>query len=112
MNNEAILAKLVELGYVQLVRKLDSGASLYQSKEGLIFGSTGFDCLMTHNFVIVLDALISECGKRGHPIVIFDSMEIYQDKYMRGTVFESDYSRQSVAEAFMKVTGISEVSDE
>ena len=107
MNNEAILNKLIELGYVQLVRKLDSGASLYQSKEGLIFGSTGFDVLMTHNFVIVLDALISECGKRGYVIKIDDNfLEIKDAEYQSVLIHHADYSRQSVAEAFCKVMGI------
>ena len=58
------------------------------------------------------DALVSECGKRGYVIKIDDNfLEIKDAEYQSVLIHHAEYSRQSVAEAFCKVVGISEVSD-
>lgn len=102
MNNEAILNKLVELGHVKELRKLESGVFLYES-GGCSFGGEGFNAFDELSYLIIQDALVSECEKQGIEIQIMNSQirlfEVHE-------LFVAEYSRQAIIEAFCKVTGV------
>ena len=113
--NELILNKLIELRYVAL--NIDTIYFNYLDADGEEVASELFNPeKRAADFALVLNALISVCGKREYEISIHKgytnkTVLLILDNY--GDVFFRDtYTRASVAEAFCKVTGISEVSDE
>ena len=118
--NELILDKLIELG---AINRTDEG---WLFGNGTDFSESEFDEPVTSDaHCVIFDALVSECGKRDLTIQIetfsHGGEEIWEEiwiahmnKYgeIKKIVFKAEYSRQSIAEAFCKVVGISEVSDE
>ena len=105
--NEAILAKLVELGEVENYRR-----DIYCGDD-YICSRRNFNQLERRENSIIFDALISECGKRGSVIVIENNyLRIKPSRGSHKMLFFGEISRESVAEAFCNVTGITEVSDD
>ena len=94
MNNEAILNKLIELGYFP------------QHHTEWEFHINSAD-----DYLVLQRALFDECGKRGIQIKIEDSaMELWwRNSSLSYTKLTSqpDTSRESFVKAFCKVVGVS-----
>jgi hypothetical protein len=85
-----ILEKLIELGY---------------QKPRPFSDAFTFDALEDDtDYIGVLNALVSECGKRDLRIIIHDNIfSIYSNTgYLH---YDAKYTRSNIAVAFMKVTG-------
>ena len=97
MNNEAILNKLIELGY------LDNDITL-------------FDAVTSNtDYFILQRALFDECGKRGYIIKIIENkVEVYwctfnfegEEENISDNIYEDYTSRESFVKAFCKVVGV------
>jgi hypothetical protein len=101
MNNEMILEKLIELG---VIKKLDD--KYIEGVDVPYFGNvTDFDPLYTDSvFILVLNALVTECGKKKYVIDInHNKLKV---SYGYGEVYYGDYTRSDIVKAFCKVTGI------
>jgi hypothetical protein len=100
-----ILEKLIELGYVDVVQV--KSEILYITEED----GYAFDALEIQDYTsrtvnsIIFDALVSECGKRGLVIGIFDNKIRISSLLAVEIIFYADYTRQNICEAFMKVVG-------
>jgi hypothetical protein len=108
MNNELILEKLIQLGFVKIWH-----SGLVHEITGL-FDAREFDADSARFSPIIFDALVSECGKRGLFMkIINNNLEIYdceltfeEEEENIQTIYYDIYTRQNIAQAFMKVTGL------
>lgn len=103
--NELILDKLVELGYVEL--KCFSDCISCYDADIQLRNAIYFDpCKRAVDAIAVLNALISECGKRDLRISIKNNVLVIAETKTVLHLFQGTYNRQSVADAFCKVVGI------
>lgn len=108
MNNEAILNKLIELGYVE-IEKFDN-LTAYKDADKSSWMLDEFDAIESAtDFLLVQRALFDECAKRDLTLIIDDTgLYIYENflGQMQDLIFEAiDTSRESFRAAFCKVTG-------
>ena len=89
MNNEAILNKLIELGYVKEHPQ-----------------SSPFNTRRDSDYLIVQRALFDECAKRDYFIQI-NSRNLYIRRLIGEEIHQGDTSRESFVKAFCKVVGVS-----
>jgi len=109
--NELILENLIQLGYVMHHESQEPVQSFYKimSERNFFFPSNhdkDYDIFMNDSdwFLMLLNALVSECGKRGCMIVIADNTLVIKE--MGQIEYSGDYTRENIAQAFCKVTGI------
>ena len=102
MNSEAILQKLIELGYTCIYQD-----HLYKDVHGSFCLVKNFLPLSySHDFELIQRALFDECGKREFPLMIDNNVLKIIEKEHFNTIYEGDTSRQSFLQAFKKVVGI------
>jgi hypothetical protein len=100
--NELILEKLIELG-------LETTGGLYRNTDNMYQLKRTFDAIKNaDDFLLVLNSLVSECGKRGWNVKITYENEIVVEEGIDGFIkfIVTPYTRQNICAAFCKVTGI------
>lgn len=108
MNNEAILNKLVELGRLSIYSDDEYGDAI-MSVDGEIEYCTRalFNLERDDIFLVIQDALVSACGGKGYDIYISENQVLVSESAEGAFgIFEGEYSRLAVIEAFCKVTNI------
>ena len=100
MNSEAILQKLIELGYTCIYQD-----HLYKDVHGSFCLVKNFLPLSySHDFELIQRALFDECAKRDIRVEIVKNKLDLRQGY--ALIFRADTSRESFALAYQKVVGI------
>ena len=100
-----ILQKLIELGYVELYKS--SRSDRYRDADNNSSRVEDFNSDYAPDYLLILNALVSECGKREHILRFDNNTFLIFNLWNEETecVFEGDYTRQNIVKAFMRVVG-------